>query len=234
MSEIESNLMQEQSGNGVAAAVSPVENRVPEGYVPQTEVDRIVGAVKSKTEAKVRSEYEAMLQRNEAPNAVDPTVIAGQVFSLMQEQLKEKEAKEAEVRKQQEFDKFRDSLRQKLELGVNEYQDFEEKVGKFNSASYGDVLRMAHDLPNTADVMYALSNDRKNCAAIQTMVNAGDIQGAWEEINNYSKAVDSNKKAKTAEPYSAYQPTKIKASSAGSGSKIPTAAELKDVPWLRG
>ncbi len=226
--------MQEQSGNGVAAAVSPVENRVPEGYVPQTEVDRIVGAVKSKTEARVRSEYEAMLQRNEAPNAVDPSVIAGQVFSFMQEEMKAKEAKEAEARKQQEFEKFRDSLRQKLEVGVNEYQDFENKVGKFNSAAYGDVLRMAHDLPNTADVVYSLSDDRKNCAEIKGMINAGDIQGAREEINNYSKAVDSNKKAKTAEPYSAYQPTKIKASSAGSGSKIPTAAELKDVPWLRG
>lgn len=227
--------MQEQASNSVAAP-APVENRVPDGYVPQVEVDRIVGAVKAKTEAKVRSEYDAMLQQTAPSNVVDPSSIADQVFSRLQGELKAREAQEAEARKQQEFEKFRDSLRQKLQVGVNEYQDFESKVGKFNSASYGDVLRMAHDLPNTADVMYFLSEDRKNCAAIQSMVNAGDIQGAWEEMNNYSKAVDSNKKAKTAEPYSAYQPTKLKASSAGSGSKIPTAAELKDfdAPWMRG
>ena len=160
MSDVESNLMQDQAANGVAA-VTPPENRVPDGYLPQAEVDRIVGAVKAKTEARVRGEYDAMLQRAEPSNTVDPSSIAKEVFSLVQGELRAKEEEGERLRKQQEFDKFRDSLRQKLQVGINEYQDFEQKVGKFNSAAYGDVLRMAHDLPNTADVMYFLSGDRK-------------------------------------------------------------------------
>lgn len=237
MSEVDGNLIQDQPDNGVAS--NPyVESIVPAGYVPQAEVDRVVGAVKAKTEARIRGEYEAM-QGNSRSN-IDPSTIAEQVFTRLQGELQAKEAareaREAEVRQQQEFDKFRESLRQKLQVGVSEYPDFDDKVSKFNSKAYGDVLRMAHDLPNTSDVMYSLSQDRKNCAAIQNMVNSGDLEGAWEELNGYSKAVDSNKRAKTAEPYSAYQPTKIKASSAGSGSKIPTAAELHDtdLDWLRG
>ncbi len=214
-----------------------VQSSGSERKFSQEAVNAILKNKKAEIEQRLREEYEAKYAKAPAdmPAAIDPSSIAQEVWTKIQ--LQQEEALKEQKRQQEaeEVQRFQHSFVKKLSAGKDDYEDFDAVVNKFNGQAYPVVAYVAHDLPNTSDVMYHLGKNKSDCARLQTMANLGDFDGVVDEMTNLSKSLESNKQAKKVQAFNNYQPTpRLKPSGAGSGQKVPTATELDDISWLRG
>jgi uncharacterized protein YqfA (UPF0365 family) len=94
--------------------------------------------------------------------------------------------------------------------GYEKYPDFKDKMQEFGLSEFTDIVQMATNTENTADVMYELANNPGKLGSILALSGRSQRK-AMEAIQELSKSIKDNDAAKTnmksREPLSQIKPT---------------------------
>ena len=141
------------------------------------EVNNLVAYKKAETVEKMKRQYEA--QGGQQVPSLDVEAIAAAAAQKALEQVKAERQADEQQYLAGEHAKAQQALKKKLMEGKKDYEDFDEVVSTFSGASYPAVVWAADQLPNTADVIYELSNNPEKAARLQLLADKNDM-GALE------------------------------------------------------
>lgn len=216
---------------------------VPKGYVPQEDVNKIVGGAKSEAYERGRRDAQMELDRikREAASqrlASDSMESADTEKLLMTPEQVQQMMQEAVVRDKQaaEANQFIDKIR--LGAEAKKYDDFNEVITQLNLPELPlNLVGLANSLDNTADVMYEIGKNPSKFANI-LMLNGTSPALAKKELVKLSASIKQNEVAKAAEAQNgkvAKPLDQLKHSISGVDSGKPeSVSDYRKQPWLRG
>ncbi len=182
---------------------------------------------------------------------LDVDAIYSQLSGRLAEDMNAREAKQAEERQAQEAKqvdeqkaeearKYEQQMQgvasdylSKMAGGKELHDDFEEVTSKFAVADFPEIVILANQVDNTADVMYDLVKNKGKLANINAMSRQSP-QTAMQMIQELSDSIKVNGKAKS-EARDAPKPlSRVKSSTAGSDTGDLSISDLRKMPYLRG
>ena len=174
-------------------------------------------------QAKAVEKYQRQQEQNGMQQAkpLDVEAIAAAAAQKALEQVKAERQADEQKFLAAEHVKAQKALEQKLLEGKKKYEDFDEVVATFSGASYPAVVWAADQLPNTADVIYELSNNPEKAARLQLLADKNDIGALERGMKKLSESIIQNEEAKkqpkAAAPYNKIKPGVASASSGDMG-----------------
>lgn len=159
--------------------VAQAEQQEPEKMLSQSEVNKLVGKLKSderqKAYDKARREIMAELENQQVSPPQNqqaqpmgnmggmPQLNADQVRQMIAEETSKQNQVMREQYQQQQLqdhmNKIASSFIQKMESGKAKHPDFEAKIAELNLPSLPEIVELAEGVDNTADVMMDLANN---------------------------------------------------------------------------
>ena len=180
------------------------------------EVNNLVAYKKAETVEKMKRQYEA--QGGQQVPSLDVEAIAAAAAQKALEQVKAERQADEQQYLAGEHAKAQQALKKKLMEGKKDYEDFDEVVSTFSGASYPAVVWAADQLPNTADVIYELSNNPEKAARLQLLADKNDMGALERGMKKLSESIAQNKEAKKqSKPAAPYNKIKPGVASASSG-----------------
>jgi hypothetical protein len=207
---------------------TPVENAPTEKMVPQSEVDRVVGAVKH--EAYERAKREMASQSNHgAQQMAQGALSEEQVSKMILEQTQKIQMEQARMA---HAERVVGEFASKMDLGKDAYPDFEDTVKQMDLSAIPVIVQLANEVGNTSDVMYDLGKNPYKIAQLEILA-AKSPNLARAEMMRLSKSIDTNKSAQA--QVTAKEPLSQMKPSAGTVESDPnTLANFKSQKWARG
>lgn len=216
-----------------------------EKMLPQSEVDRRIGAARMKEREKLQREMQAQQQQAASAPAseerdsreaqyIDASRIKDDIRSELQAE-REKETQEYEDNmRRQKAQEFVESYEAKLAPGREAYEDFDKVVGTINPKDFVKVIMLANDVDGTSDVMYELAKNPDKLARIDYMANKSEGH-ARQMLKELSDSIRMNKEAVENRANINQPISKLKSSVGGTNNaKAPsTIADFKRQPWLQ-
>lgn len=197
--------------------------------VPQEEVDRVVKAVKASANEKIE-QMKAQLsqQQSRLPSGVGGGPTREEIEAIMEAKLQnvlEKAGQKAVAQK------VMNDFTTKMATGYEKYPDFKDKMQDFGLAEFTDIVQMATNTDNTADVMYELANNPGKLGSILALSGRSQRK-AMEAIQELSKSIKDNESAKMSmkprEPLSQIKPTTTAVDSGN-----PGISDYMKQSWIR-
>ena len=190
----------------------------------QSEVNRIIGKVRSDAEQKA---YErAKADANMSSSVGGQRIPTQDEIQRMIDDAAERQAQQRQV------DELVTSFTQKIRQGSSKYDDFDQVVSDLNLASNPHLVRWSNGLDNTADVLYDLGKYPEKYASIMTLA-ASAPNLAVKKLQELSNSIKRNEEAKSvkkaAEPLDSLEP-----SVTGTDNGSLTVSDLRKLDWLRG
>lgn len=104
----------------------------------------------------------------------------------------EQRQKEEQERYTIEVNRLADQYFKKMSEGEAKYQDFSEITKAVNPAKFKEVVLLASELDNTADVMYELAQNPRDLAMISFYAQNDNVEMAQQLLNQLDKSVTRN------------------------------------------
>ena len=203
---------------------APIEEPM-EKMVPQSEVDKVVVAVKHSAYEKAKQELMSAQQAN--PNAAMQAAQGAVSREDIENMILEKtQALQMQQARQAEAERIVGEFVQKMDMGKTDYEDFEDTVKEIDFS--------ANQMPNTHDLFYDMAKNPYKIAQLKILAQTSPGL-ARAEMMRLSKSIDDNKAAKS--QMTAKEPlSQMKASANASvdSNRPMTLAEMKKQPWARG
>ncbi len=217
---------------------------VQEKMVPQSEVDKLVGAVKAKERQQAEAQYRQMQNQQMngsmgmggmgAPQGYDEDAILEKATQRMQKTLEDqRQAHELEQQKAQ-VDEVARTYLEKMKQGATLYEDFDQVTKNFKPSKFPQVAIWAAQQDNTPAIIYDLAKNPQKLAQLHVLA-VTDPDMAVDEITKLSQSIKRNEEAvnnnvKSPSPLSKLKPS----ASAGSDTGKRSVSDLRKQPWLRG
>lgn len=198
-----------------------------EKMLPQSEVNKIIGRVRSDAESKAyeraKIQYQAENQQKSVGGQKIPT--QDDIQRMIDEGVERKS-------QQQYAEQLVSDFTNKIKTGATKYQDFDQVVGDLNLASNPHLVRWANGLDNTADVLYDLGKHPEKYASVMTLAGTAPNL-AVRKLQELSDSIKKNEDAKSAtkapQPLDSLEP-----SVTGMDNGRMTVSDLRKQDWLRG
>ena len=203
-----------------------------EKMLPQSEVDKIVGARLARERAQLEAQYRGQNQgmggmQPQMP-AINEEAILEKATQRMQSQLEaqQKEAQEAQQRAQ--IDAMARTYLEKMKQGPTLYEDFDEVTKGFKPNKYPQVAVIAAELENTPDIIYDLRKNPQKLATLQMFALNEDYDELREELTKLSKSIKNNAQSLSQNQKSPQPLTKLKSSAfAGQDTGKRTISDMR-------
>lgn len=241
------NLMNEIAQDDLGGQTDNTGNQPAEKFLPQTQVNALIGSAKQKMYEKGRQDAlaEASQQQNIQPQQQQqmiPQQNSGATMSVQGDDVR-RIAQEEFAKQQQEWQKQviaeqnkqqANQAAQQIMMKFNEAKtripDFDKVVDMNTAIQMPDVLGLANQVDNTADVMYDLMQNPGKIAQIRGVPEPL----ARLQIKRLSDSIKQNQMAasqpNTPEPLDQVKPSNI---GLGNGSK-QSVSEMRNNPSYRG
>lgn len=221
---IDTNLQQ------IDAPINPVPQ---EKMLPQSEVNRIVGAAKAKERAEIEAQYRQGMGGMQQP-AFDEDAIVSKAAERMRQEM---EAQRKELEEQQykaQIDGLAGQYLDKMKAGAEMYEDFEDVVKDYNPQAFPEITLLAAQMDNTPDIVYDLIKNPTKLTHLQTLL-ARDPNLARREMAKLSESIKRNENALNNNVKSPSPLSKLKPSTqAGSDMGKRTVRDMRKDPRFRG
>lgn len=190
-----------QTGS-VASAPAPSSTPAPQSRTfTQSEVDDIVGRVRSETREREHNKY-AQSQANytpQQPTSQAPGYSPDDIQKMVAEAAENKHNQWLEetqkYAQQQEAEKIAQNFYQKLQTGKEKYSDFDQKLQGMNFGAMPSTVQLAANMENTADIMYELNEHPEKIANIEQLAQINPSL-AVKAMQQLSESIKTNQEAK--------------------------------------
>lgn len=234
MSEGE-NLMNEQTQDDLGSQTENTGTVPAEKYLPQTQVNALIGSAKQKMYEKGKQDALAELSQQ------NPVVQPQQQVANPQDDIR-KIAQEEFAKQQQEWQKQimaeqhkqqANQAAQQIMMKFNEAKtrlpDFDKVVDMNTAIQMPDILGLANQVDNTADVMYDLMQNPGKIAQIRGVPEPL----ARLQIQRLSDSIKQNQMA-ASQPNTPEPLDQVKPSNIGLGNGKQSVSDLRNNPSYRG
>lgn len=229
--------MDEQTSEGVIGTSG-------EPTFTQAQVNEIVGREKAKARRDAESSYSQPMD-NQAMSpmgnaAISPEIMREMINKEVEENTRKREEDAAEKQREYEIaqnqrrlEEVAKSYHDKIASGKEKIPDFDTVMEDFETESFWRSAVLAEEMPNTAEVMYALAGDIPKLMRLEELAQKSGPM-ARKEMKKLSESIAKNTQAK--EDYIPTQPplSRLKSSNVGADSGDTSIKALKQAPWLRG
>jgi hypothetical protein len=173
----------------------------------QQELEHVVHARLMKDREKQEKVLAQVQQQSRLPGGVGGGPTREEIEAMMEAKLQnviEKAGQKAVAQK------VMNDFTTKMASGYEKYPDFENKMKEFGLSEFTDIVQMATNTENTADVMYELATNPGKLGSILALSGRSQRK-AMEAIQELSKSIKDNDSAKSnmksREPLSQIKPT---------------------------
>jgi len=219
---------------------------VAEKMIPQSQVNKIVGArlmeAREKADRELQMENERLKSQLEASKnqassmggmqQMSPEQIRQMIAEQTQRQLQEQRDAQLEQLRLEHSQRVASEFVNKMESGKHKYDDFDKVVGEVDFRQVPEIVALTHNLDNAPDVVYELMKHPQKVAQVLTLANKSEVlaQRAIKEIADSIKINDAAKNAKSVnEPVGQINPSAI-----GTDDGSMTTSDFRNQPWLMG
>lgn len=178
----------------------------PKTYT-QEQLDHVVHARLMKEREKQEKVLSQVQQQSKLPSGVGGGPSREEIEAMMEAKLQnviEKAGQKAVAQK------VMNDFTTKMASGYEKYPDFKDKMQEFGLSEFTDIVQMATNTENTADVMYELANNPGKLGSILALSGRSQRK-AMEAIQELSRSIKDNESAKAnmkpREPLSQIKPT---------------------------
>jgi len=226
------------SSEDVAADIGQNQAEVQEKMLPQSEVDRIVGARVARERAQLESQYRQQSQTQgmggmQSPGYDEEALLTKATERMQRQWEEQRENQQLEMQKQQVEEVAR-QYNEKMKQGPELYPDFQEVTGDYNPAAFPQVTILAAQMDNLPDIMYELNKNPTKLTHIHSLALANP-EMARKEMHKLSQSIKRNEEALNNSVKSPSPLTKLKSSTvAGSDTGKRSISDLRKQSWLRG
>lgn len=234
MSEGE-NLMNEQTQDDLGSQTENTGTVPAEKYLPQTQVNALIGSAKQKMYEKGKQDALAELsqqnpvaqpQQQVANPQDDIRKIAQEEFAKQQQEWQKQIM--AEQHKQQ-ANQAAQQIMMKFNEAKTRLPDFDKVVDMNTAIQMPDILGLANQVDNTADVMYDLMQNPGKIAQIRGVPEPL----ARLQIQRLSDSIKQNQMA-ASQPNTPEPLDQVKPSNIGLGNGKQSVSDLRNNPSYRG
>lgn len=213
-----------------APAETPEEQ---EKFVPQSQVNQLIG--QKKTEAYQKGKADALAELNAkaaapAQNSAQETGNAQQQSGKTIEQIVEEKLSQQNyaMHRQQVMNNFV----QKMQEGPKKYTDFDEKVAQLNLPAIEPILHLANAVENSEDVMYDLASNPGKVSKLFDELEKGRPHIALMMVKELAKSAKVNQQA--AKQQTPDEPlSQIKPSNVGMDNGSQSVSSIRKKNYLR-
>lgn len=212
-----------------------------EKMLPQSEVNKLVGAAKAQAEQRGREQAEMQHQAQmEAVNKVQQQhqqagaqqIDANAMYQQLQERFN------ADMKQKQleaEIQQVAHTYMGHVEKGKQTYNDFDEITKDFDPGAFPQLVYLVAGIPNGSDIIYDLAKNPMKLAALDRLAEKNPRQ-AQAELAKLSASISTNQQASTdAQGQDVNAPLDSLRPSRQSGSSDKSSIrDLRSQPWLRG
>ena len=212
-----------------------------EKMLPQSEVNKIVGAAKVQAEQRGREqaamEHQAQMEalnksqqqhQQAGLQQIDTNAMYQQFQERINADMKQKQLEAEIAQVAHAYIGHTDKARQT-------YDDFDEITKDFDPAAFPQLVYLVSGIPNGGDVIYDLAKNPMKLAAIDRLAEKNPKQ-AQAELAKLSASISTNQQATTeANGQSVNAPLdRLQPSRQSGSSDKPSIRDLRSQPWLRG
>ncbi len=190
---------------------------------------------------EAQAQYEKELEQYRASNpsmggmgqAVDEEKVYQNVMSRFEAEQAKKREEDEQSALRADADRLAGQYVEKMAVGPTLYEDFEKVTSEFNPTAFPQIVFLAANLDNTAEVMYDLAKNPQKLMTIDYLAQR-DPKSAYANLQRLSESIKSNQLAKESNPQSMAPLTRIQPSvTAGADSGKLSIEDYKRMPWLR-
>lgn len=219
-------------------AAIPVQTQQPvhqEKVLTQSEVNDLIG--RKKAEAYEQGKRETLAQLQAQNQQAQATVSSMGGMQQFNPDLRNMVAEEAQRQLQHhaqmaEGNRIANEFTQKMMAAKDKYPDFEQTVSSLDFSKIPQIVKLANQADNTADIMYDLANNPHKIANLLTLANTDD-RLAQQGISKLSQSIRQNQAVENQK--SSREPlSQMKPSITGTDNGSMTVSDLRKQPWLRG
>lgn len=229
------------------SSVAPVEAPAAEQkMLSQDKVNELVKRVKFETAEKARREYESQLaayqqqQSQASQQPAESQAPGNDMQRLIDERLarmaQDYQEKARMKSQEEELQRIANTYAEKMSMGKDLYDDFDEAMVDIDPADFYDVMGLAAELNNTPEVMYELAKNLPKLEYIDRLAKrpSNGRKLAMKELQRLSESIAANNEAKE-EHVSTNPPlSKPKPSQVGTEKPMTSVSDFKTASWLRG
>lgn len=175
------------------------ETAAEERYLKQSDVNKLVGSVKQEARQQGYNRALAEFETRQQPQSqVQNQPVTPQ---MSQEELRATITQEVvnaqqQMQQKQMFDAVTNDFINKVTAGHQKYPDFEQVVGPLALDRNPALVALTASVDNTADVLYALANNRGKIGSLMGLIGNPSTQHlAFTEINDLSHSIKENENA---------------------------------------
>lgn len=208
---------------------SPEISAAPK-MVSQDEVEKIVHAAKMREREKaaadierVKTEAQSRLPAGVGGSAISREDIDAMVDAKLQGVL-EKAGQKAVAQK------IMNDFTAKMASGYEKYPDFQDKMADFGLADVTELVQLATNTENTADVMYELASNVGKAGSILSLYQKSP-RLAMKAVAELSKSIKDNEAAKGGTPSKPL--SQIKPTTTAVDSGTPSVQDYYKQSWIR-
>ncbi len=221
------------------------ENAPEQKTLTAEQVNEIVRREKAQALERGRKEaqaqYEKELEQYRAANpgiggmqqGVDEEKVYQNVYNRMQAEQEKKRKDDEQASLRADADRLAGQYVEKMAIGSTLYEDFEKVTSEFNPSAFPQIVFLAANLDNTAEVMYDLAKNPQKLATIDYLAQR-DAKSAYAQLQKLSESIKTNQQARDNNPQAMAPLPRIQPSvTAGADSGGLSVEDYKRMPWLR-
>jgi len=229
---------QGDAGNSVPAATPQAQPQEKERLIPQSQVDKLVGAVKSETYQKTRAEVLEELKRNQPQQQAQPVQsqggLGGMSPGITPDEVRRIVAEQTEqMRWQGAMQNVENAFFAKIQAHKAQVPDFEEKLKAFGIQNMPELKILINSLDNGASVLEdLLKNPLQAGQIVQYARTPGMDHLAVQAIINWSQSIKTNESGRNA-PRANPPLDQLTPSNTGTSDGPMSANELRGLDYLQ-
>ena len=233
-----------QDTNVVAPEANEAEEAPPEKMLSVSQVNELVKKAKRKGEQKMQEQLEAAQQQiqqlqaqqgqqGQQQQGFNPEQMQAQVMAMMQKQMQENEAQRQKEQLEKEVSEVAQQYFSKVSQGKHKYDDFDSITADFDPAAFPQLVYLATQTDNTADIIYELQKNPAKLAQLSVLVDKSPAM-ARNEINKLSASIRTNEEAKNNVQEAQEPLNRLKSSPTGADNGTKNVRDYKQASYLRG
>lgn len=205
-----------------------------EGFLPQSQVDHIVGKARKDAYAKAKADALAEYQRNPQSSQTSTSTNIGGMEQVTPERIEQMIQDASDKRARETYaNKVANDFLGKMEAGKSKYADFDDTVNALNLPMAPEIVDWANGLDNTADVVYEIAKNPTKFTTILNLARGGFGTLAQRELQKLSQSIKQNESAAD-QAKSVNEPlSQIRPSTVGTDNGKMTVRDLRKQSWLR-
>lgn len=211
-----------------------------EKMLPQSEVNKLVGAAKARAEAEALARFNQSQAEQPSFGGVaqsqtfDSQAMLEEARRVAQEEWDKKEQERLREMQQAQVNEWGQGFIRNMAQGPAQYKDFDEVVADITPEAFPNVVIEAGRDNNTADIMYELGKNPDKAVRLQQMAQVSQ-QLFQKEFRKLAESIAANKNALAQNQKAPNPLSRLKSSVvAGSDNGKRTIKDLRKDPKFRG